>query len=109
MFFWFVKKKENVIFDNNIRYKFSLFFSTEAASPSQIDVFLREACLLKGHLHANVNPLIATCLQNEKQPLLIFPYLNEGNLKKFLLRCKISERGTQQVRWPIYLDLIDLF
>ena len=34
---------------------------------------------------------------DEESPLLIFPYLSEGNLKKFLHRSKISDRGTKQV------------
>ena len=58
---------------------------------------MREACLLSGLSHPNVNPILAACVEGDKHPLLIFPFANQGNLKKFLQRCKLSEIGAHQV------------
>ena len=64
-------------------------------------VFMREACSLFGQNHPNINPLLATCAQTDSDgkqetdfPVVIFAYLNEGNLKHFLQQPKVCSRGT---------------
>jgi len=74
---------------------------TGEARPDQVDLMLREGCFTRGLQHANVNSLLATCFHddgdNNDPPLLIYPLLDEANLKKFLQRCKISDVGLNQV------------
>ena len=68
------------------------------ARPDQVDLMLREGCFTKGLQHSNISCLLATCgVHLEEPPLLIYPFLDEGNLKKFLQRCKISDVGLNQV------------
>ena len=66
---------------------------------------MREACLLKGLVHPNVNPILAACIDDDHCPLLVFPFVNQGNLKKFLQRCKLSEIGSHQVRAGLDIGL----
>ncbi|KAI0233948.1 Tyrosine-protein kinase RYK [Lamellibrachia satsuma] len=69
---------------------------SEEARRDQRELVMREACLLKGLSHPNVNPILAACIDDERHPLLIFSFANQGNLKKFLQRCKLSEIGAHQ-------------
>jgi len=74
------------------------------ARPDQVDVMLREGCFSKGLCHPNIHRLIATCFHQDQPPLLVYPFLDETNLKKFLQRCKISDVGLNQV-WAAVLQL----
>lgn len=69
----------------------------DQARRDQVDILLREGCMTRGARHENVNAVLAVCLEPEEQPLLIYPLMNEGNLKKFLHRCKMSDVGYNQV------------
>lgn len=54
--------------------------------------------MLKGLLHQNINPILAACLgPADQQPLVIYPATSEGNLKKFLQKCRMSECGSHYV------------
>lgn len=68
---------------------------TDQARTDQVQVFLKESCMLKGLLHQNINPILAACLgPADQQPLVIYPATSEGNLKKFLQKCRMSECGS---------------
>ncbi|XP_013381539.1 tyrosine-protein kinase RYK-like [Lingula anatina] len=68
---------------------------TDQARQDQIQTMLKESCLLKGLCHQNINPILGACLDPSCQPLLVFAQLDEGNMKKFLHRCKAL--STQQL------------
>ena len=74
----------------------SLF--TDQARLDQVETMLREACMLKGQWHTNINPLLAACMDDPHRPLLVFAHTDQGNLKRFLQRCKISDVASSQVR-----------
>lgn len=63
----------------------------EQASPGQVELFMQEGMMLYGMNHANVLPVVATCLNLAGQPGLIYPAMAEGNLKQFLRRSKFSQ------------------
>jgi len=67
------------------------------AHADQVDLMLREGLFTRGLHHANVSSLLATCLAHTEPPMLIYPHLSEGNLKRFLHRCKISDITLHQV------------
>jgi len=71
--------------------------NTGEARADQVELMLREGCFTRGLQHANVNSLLAMCFHHDDPPLLIYPFLDEANLKKFLRRCKISDVGLNQV------------
>ena len=64
---------------------------------------MREACALVGHCHPNINTVLGTCSPPQESgelsdhPVMIFPHLNQGNLKHFLQQPKSCSRGTGQV------------
>jgi len=70
---------------------------SDEARGDQVDMMLRESCFTRGLRHSNINVLIATCFPSSDQPLLVYRLLDEGNLKKFIQRCKISDVGLNQV------------
>lgn len=78
---------------------------TGEARPDQVDVMLREGSLTLGLRHDNVNSIIASCIDQDR-PMLIYLFMNEGNLKKFLQRCKISDVGFKQVTTSAILQLL---
>lgn len=49
--------------------------------------------MMKGLVHQNIQPVIGSCL-DESPPYVIYPYSTEGNLKKFLLKCRVSDCGS---------------
>ncbi|XP_060586450.1 tyrosine-protein kinase RYK-like isoform X2 [Ruditapes philippinarum] len=64
---------------------------TEQARSDQVHVFLVESCLMKGLPHPNIHPVIGACIHEKLPPYIIYPYSTEGNLKKFLQKCRISD------------------
>ncbi|XP_064614923.1 tyrosine-protein kinase RYK-like isoform X2 [Liolophura sinensis] len=84
--------------ENDLSAQQDVFIKTviDQARPDQVQTFLTESCLFRGLAHQNLNTIIAACLDNEKQPMVIYPYANEGNLKKFLQKCRMSDTGAHQ-------------
>ncbi|CAL1533163.1 unnamed protein product, partial [Lymnaea stagnalis] len=68
---------------------------TDQANPDQVQLFLTESVLLKTLVHPNLHSVLGACLDNPEQPLVIYPFLQEGNMKKFLLKCRMSECGSR--------------
>ncbi|KAK3094925.1 hypothetical protein FSP39_007934 [Pinctada imbricata] len=67
---------------------------TDQARPDQIHLLLTEGSMMLGILHQNIYPVIGACLDPELPPYIIYPYTAEGNLKRFLLRCRVSDSGS---------------
>ncbi|GFN89162.1 hypothetical protein PoB_001566800 [Plakobranchus ocellatus] len=68
---------------------------TDQANPDQVHLFLTESVLLKGLLHPNLHSLVSACMDNPAQPLVVYPAMQEGNMKKFLLKCRMAETGSR--------------
>ncbi|XP_059159573.1 tyrosine-protein kinase RYK-like isoform X2 [Physella acuta] len=68
---------------------------TDQAKTDQVQLFLTESVLLKSLIHPNLHNILGACLDNPDQPLVVYPYLQEGNMKKFLLKCRMSECGSR--------------
>ena len=62
-----------------------------------MSLFLSESLLLKGMAHPNVYPLLGACSEGEVPPLVVYPPTQEGNMKKFLHKCRMSECGSRNV------------
>jgi hypothetical protein len=60
----------------------SIIRVSDQASKLQVSLMLAEGTMLHGLLHKNVLPVLAAGLDNQKQPLLVYPYSNKGNLKR---------------------------
>lgn len=54
----------------------------DQASKLQVTLMLAEGTMLHGLSHNNVLPVLAASLDSLKQPLLVYPYSNKGNLKR---------------------------
>lgn len=66
---------------------------SDQASEVQISLLLTEGMMMYGMNHKNILPVIGVCTHNLQRPLLVYPYMNQGNLKKFLQKCKFSAEG----------------
>lgn len=64
---------------------------TAEARRDQVEMMMRDGCLMKGINHDNISSVFATCIDPDHPPLLIYVNSNDSNLKKFLQQCKISD------------------
>ena len=53
--------------------------------------------MLKGLAHPNIYPVLGACSDEEGPPMVMYPYTQEGNMKKFLQKCRMSECGSRYV------------
>lgn len=65
-----------------MRTKCRKIYVPEAASKKQVYSFLAEGTMMLGMEHKNVLPIWGVNVDNPKQPLLVYPYINRGNLKR---------------------------
>lgn len=70
---------------------------SEIASSEQVNLMLIESSMLRDLTHKNLMPIMSVCLEDEKQPLVMFPFMNRGNLKLFLKKSR-SPEGLSKVR-----------
>ncbi|XP_076347415.1 tyrosine-protein kinase RYK-like isoform X3 [Tachypleus tridentatus] len=84
-----------VLIDDGNCMKQTTFVKTvsEQASKDQISLLLFEGMRMFGTNHKNVLPIIAICMDNVQHPLLVYPFMNQGNLKLFLQKCRFSVEG----------------
>lgn len=52
---------------------------------------------MKGLPHPNIHPVIGACIDDKLPPYILYPYSTEGNLKKFLHKCRISDCNSHYV------------
>ncbi|XP_031567702.1 tyrosine-protein kinase RYK-like isoform X2 [Actinia tenebrosa] len=64
---------------------------SEIASSEQVNLMLIESSMLRDLTHKNLMPIMSVCLEDEKQPLVMFPFMNRGNLKLFLKKSRSPE------------------
>lgn len=67
------------------------------ASEDQINLLLIESSMLKDLTHKNLLPVMAVCLEDEKQPLIMFPFMNRGNLKLYIKKSRSPEGGSKSL------------
>ncbi|XP_068085426.1 tyrosine-protein kinase RYK [Anabrus simplex] len=93
--------------DENQGRQLEVFIKTvsDQASRFQVSLLLAEGTMLHGFSHKNVLPVIAANVENMKQPLLVYPYSNKGNLKRFLQNCRL--RGEEQYTL-LTQDIVDM-
>ncbi|KDR13445.1 Tyrosine-protein kinase RYK, partial [Zootermopsis nevadensis] len=78
---------------------------SDQASKLQVTLMLAEGTMLHGLSHKNVLSVLAASVDNLKQPLLVYPYSNKGNLKRFLHNC--HQRGEEQYTL-LTQDIVDM-
>ncbi|KAJ7328141.1 hypothetical protein OS493_025546 [Desmophyllum pertusum] len=75
------------------------------ATSDQVNLLLIESSMLKDLTHKNLLPVMAVCLEDEKQPLVMFPFMNRGNLKLFIKKSRSPEGGSKSLTTA---DLVDV-
>lgn len=79
------------IFFTHLKSKCYVF--PDQASPIQVSLLTAEGMMMLGMHHKNILPLIGLCTDDLHHPMLVYPYMNQGNLKKFLHRCMLAAEG----------------
>lgn len=79
------------------------------ASSDQVNLLLIESSMLKDLTHKNLLPVMAVCLEDEKQPLIMFPFMNRGNLKLFIKKSRSPEGGSKVRQKADEVPLPNLF
>jgi len=64
----------------------------EKPSPELIQSFLEEATLISDFNHPNVLPTLGICWSRKDQPLVVLPYMANGDLKSLLRNEKLVSR-----------------
>ena len=55
----------------------------------QVEEFVSESAIMLDFDHPNVLSLLGVCLDTEQHlPLIILPYMANGDLKSYLLKCR---------------------
>lgn len=67
---------------------------TDQAREDQVQLFLSESCMMKSQVNTNIYPVIGSCIGDGLLPYIIYPNTTVGNLKKFLLQCRVSDTGS---------------
>jgi hypothetical protein len=76
--------------DDGLCENFRILIKTvkENASSEQIDIMVKESCVYRNLKHKNLLTLTGLCLEIDKKPLILYPYPEIGNLKKYLVSLK---------------------
>ncbi|XP_046674030.1 tyrosine-protein kinase Dnt-like isoform X1 [Homalodisca vitripennis] len=61
---------------------------SEEASMLQVSMLLSEGTLMYSLIHKNILPVLAANTDPCLPPLLVYPYISNGNLKRFLTQCR---------------------
>lgn len=67
--------------------------AAEHASPSQVTVLLREGLTFYRVNHSALLTILGVSIEESGAPFLLYPYTGYKNMKRFLLRCKLSSEG----------------
>ncbi|XP_023221846.1 tyrosine-protein kinase RYK-like isoform X2 [Centruroides sculpturatus] len=88
--------------------KKNIFIKTvsDQASPVQISLLLKEGTMFYGMNHINILSVVAVCLDDVQHPLIVYPFVDQGNFKKFLQKCKSSSEG--HCHTLLTQDLVDI-
>jgi hypothetical protein len=60
--------------------------------------------MMKGQVNPNIYPIIGSCIEDGLPPYIIYPDATGGNLKKFLLQCRLSDTGSHCVSMILNRD-----
>ncbi|XP_046742796.1 tyrosine-protein kinase Dnt-like isoform X1 [Diprion similis] len=67
--------------------------AAEHASQSQVALLLREGLALYGLSHSALLPVLGVSIEDRGAPFLLYPHTGYRNMKRFLVRCKLSSEG----------------
>ncbi|CAN7996310.1 unnamed protein product, partial [Ixodes hexagonus] len=84
---------------------------TREASAAQTSLLVREGMALAGMNHANVLAVVGAACDEPGPPLLLYPYMSGGNLKRFLRHADQVPKASSQFGPPTVLvtqDLVDM-
>ncbi|KAI5749842.1 hypothetical protein M8J76_010658 [Diaphorina citri] len=62
---------------------------SDEASKAQINTLLSEGTMMTGLSHNNILGILAVSHDCQLPPLLVYPYSPKGNLKRFLINCRL--------------------
>jgi len=63
----------------------------DKANRDDVEMMLRDACLLRGVQHSNVKSVAAICIEPGLPPLLVYRFDNDCNLKIYLQLCRTAQ------------------
>ncbi|XP_038069408.1 hepatocyte growth factor receptor-like isoform X1 [Patiria miniata] len=79
--------------------------TVEDADPSRIVQFLKEGLLMKSFNHPNVLKLLGLTFDRSGQPLIVLPFMANGDLKFFLVKQKQNLSHTQLTMFAYHVAL----
>jgi serine/threonine protein kinase len=79
-----------VIYDNFIlirhikKEKINFVPSDKADENDMVELFLREALMMRGFDHPHVLSLIGITMDTDRSPLVVLPYMENGDLRTYI-------------------------
>lgn len=71
-----------------------IFFSLpKKKKKKQVTLLLREGLVLYGLSHTALLPVLGVSIEDRSAPFLLYPHTGYRNMKRFLLRCKLTSEG----------------
>jgi len=67
---------------------------TEQASAAQKTVFLTEGTQMAGLQHRHILSVLGCCMDANNVPVIVYPWVSRGNLKRFLTSCRNGGTST---------------
>lgn len=59
----------------------------------KVALLLREGLVLYGLSHSALLPVLGVSIEDRSAPFLLYPHTGYRNMKRFLVRCKLSSEG----------------
>ena len=59
-------------------------FADKADETEVVELFLREAVMMKDFRHPHVLSLIGISVENEGSPMVVLPYMAHGDLRRYI-------------------------
>lgn len=67
----------------------------EQASASQKTTFLAEGTQMAGLQHRHILAVLGCCMNTNNVPVIVYPWVSRGNLKRFLIHCRSGGVNTE--------------
>ena len=61
-----------------------LFFIDKADENDMVELFLREALMMRGFDHPHVLRLIGITMDTDRSPLVVMPFMEHGDLRTYI-------------------------
>ena len=82
-----------------------ILFLASSSTHKDVENFLEECSKMKHFNHPNVLPLIGVSFDKENNPAMVLPFMNNGDVKAYLLSQRVSDTNVDTFP-PVICSLV---